>query len=365
MNSEHRDSPSRADREFQELLGSTGGREPVDPRRLAEIKEAIRPAWQQMVEARRAEPVEDLAGVDGEAVPPGARDERSGPRASWSWLAAAAALTLTLGGWWFLRGVGSDVAVPASFTVARAQDAFVVVAGERRRLRAGETLDVGVVVHTESESGAFVSLVDDDVRSIRLAPSGQLALAGERDLELLEGRVYVDHEPSDRGAAGEAPGVSVRTSLGTVHEIGTQFEVELRRGPTQTLHAVVRTGRVLLEAGSVREQARAGQELVLEDGEVARRAVDPASDRWAWVLASAPPFELHNATTDDVLHWLARETGRRLVYASDALEREMQRTAIETGRESVTVDEALAMLPATGIEVRLEGAELRVRDANP
>lgn len=353
MNSERPSKPSRADDEFQELLGSTGGRESVDPRRVAEIKQAIRPAWEQAVRSA-AEDREGAAGTRPSTV------EIHGGSAR-TWLAAAAILIVALSGFWALsrwsRPSGGDL------RVATARGAFVLEAGERRQLVEGVVVGPGSVVVTGQGSSTFVAFVDAEGRSIRLDAAGRLVLAAEHELELLEGRVYVDHET--RPGAIDGPGVSVRTALGTVREIGTQFQVELERGQrSQSLHAIVRTGRVLLEAGSHREQATAGEELVLEGDVLVRRDVDPSSDRWSWVLASAPPLDVTNATTHDVLRWVARETGRRLIYESDDLQVEMGRTAIETGRERVTVEEALAMLPAAGLEVSLEGAQLRVRDAS-
>ena len=357
MKSDQDNKPSRADEEFQELLGSAGARDAVDPRRVAEIKQAMRPAWQEAVSAAESRQAESRSAL-GSTPDRGARGRGGGWKMEWAWLAAAA-LVLGLFGWWSLGPL--DVPAQASYSVAGASDAFVVESGERRVLEAGVSVGAGAVLVTGRHPKAFVTLVDGDRRSIRVDAASRLILAVERELELLEGRVYVDHE-TESGEASAA-GVGVRTALGTVREIGTQFEVELQDGDRgQVLHAVVRTGRVLLESGSVREEAGAGEELVLADGEIRRRRISPSSDRWAWVLASAPPLDLANATTHDVLRWVARETGRRLVYESRDLELEMARTAIESGRNEVTVDEALAMLPTAGLEVSLEGAELRVRD---
>lgn len=355
MNSERPFEDSRSDEEFRDLLGSTGGRESLDAARVAEIKETIRPAWKEAV--RSAAETTGTSGVTDTSViaagSEGTRDVRA-------WLAAATLLALALVGWWWIARSGGAAA--ASFTVAGGSEAFVVESGERRDLMSGRLVEPGAVLVTGRNAGAFVSLVDGDGRSIRLGSAGRLALVSARRLELLEGRVYVDHE--SRPGEGAEQGVSVETALGTVREIGTQFEVQLEtveRG--QVLHAVVRTGRVEFESGAHREQVEAGEELVLEGGTITRRRVEPTADRWAWVLASAPPFDLTDASAHDVLHWVARETGRRLVYESDHLEREMTHTAIESGRQRVTLDEALSMLPAVGLEVSLRGNVLRVRDA--
>ena len=352
MSSKRTTESSRADEEFRDLLGSTGGRESVDARRVAEIKQAIRPAWEQAVQA---------AEGAAERQRPASGSLLGGGR-SWTrgLLVAATVLGLTSVAWWSLTRW--DGSADSTFTVAGARGAFVVDSEPRQLLAPGDSLGVDAVVVTGAEEGGFLSLVAADGRSVRLDAGGRLVLAGEHGLELLEGRVYVDHEssPSERPTRG----FGVSTAVGTVTEIGTQFEVELRPGERgQVLHAVVRSGRVLLEDGSRREHVEAGEELVLEDGKLYRRPVDPASERWAWVLASAPPLELADATTHDLLRWLARETGRLLIYESEELEREMASTAIESGRQRVSVTEALAMLPAAGLEVVLQGAELRVRDA--
>lgn len=59
----------------------------------------------------------------------------------------------------------------------------------------------------------------------------------------------------------------------------------------------------------------------------------PHDPSWDWAAALAPPFDIDRQPLIDFLQWAARETGRELVFTSDAA-----RVAAMVNRLSGTVE---------------------------
>src|SRR5262249_34172922 len=111
------------------------------------------------------------------------------------------------------------------------------------RLRTGEWVETG--------AAARAALRLSDGTSARLDTGSRARPLSATVIELAYGALYLD-------TGRDAKGLEVRTPLGTVHDIGTQFEVRLRDA---SLRVRVRTGIVELRRGDQSIPARPGTEL--------------------------------------------------------------------------------------------------------
>lgn len=233
-------------------------------------------------------------------------------------------------------------------------------------LRVGDVLQVGWDLATGPTDRVAIRLAGGS--SLRLDTGTRVRLVSEKILELQSGGLYVDSEswnepaPNRLAAAGEAdesPGVIVRTPLGEVHELGTQFEVRLQN---EKLRVRVREGLVHLEEGRETHRAEAGAELELDsDGHLSRRTVPVFGPEWAWVLQIAPPFHLEGRSLETFLGWVTRETGWQARYVDPESERSAPEIVLHGSVRGLRPDQALdAVLPTCGMRHRIEKGTLIV-----
>lgn len=187
-----------------------------------------------------------------------------------------------------------------------------------RSLQAGAEVPMGAIVETGP---------GDSTAALRLEGGGSMRLDGETRLHLSSSSAVV----LDRGAvyfdsAGrEDRAVEVRTSVGIVRDIGTQFEVRLVKGDGEadTLQVRVREGRIVLRHGRESHEAGLGEQLTLNaDGSLDRQAIDVYGSQWDWVVRAAPVPEVEGQPLQTFLVWLAREGGWTLQFSNPQLARE-------------------------------------------
>jgi hypothetical protein len=188
--------------------------------------------------------------------------------------------------------------------------------------------------------------------TLRLDGGTRVRIATARELDLQRGAVYI---ASDRPSAN---GVAVRTPLGTVHDVGTQFEV---RVAGDGIRVRVREGRIGLQRGSIMHSAAAGIELdATPDGDVTRRAIPRSGAEWAWVVHAAPPIRLEGLTLAAVVGSVTREEGVTPVW-SDAVARDAASIRLH-GSVALAADEALdSALVASGLTGRIDGDRLVIQ----
>jgi FecR-like protein len=325
------------------LVGEAGKRPELPAEELAWVRQAVRAAW----DARPTSP----------SVTAPAPSRRGAVAAA---LAAGLAAAIGLA-WWWSTVRPRPVVVLASVTAFKGDARAAGAQGDSRPLAVGQSLSGGVELRTAAASGGHPGFV-----SVRLASGGNLRLdAGSRvrllDLRavgLMEGALYVDSGANERAAP-----VVVRTPLGEVRELGTQFTVRLEPGARE-LRVRVREGSVATTAGGDSHTARAGQELVVDHrGRIALRQAAASGADWAWVLASAPPFAGDGRTVAELLAWVTHETGWRLRFEGNA-EREAATAVLHGETGALPPDRAaFALLPGAGLEAELRDGTLIVRAA--
>jgi ferric-dicitrate binding protein FerR (iron transport regulator) len=128
--------------------------------------------------------------------------------------------------------------------------------------------------------------------------------------------------------------------------VGTQYEV---RTHADSIQVSVREGRVLVTAANgSNNTGEAGQMLRLNaNGAVTRTMVAATDPQWQWTLEAAPDFDINNQTLSSFLQWIARETGRRVVYSSPRAEAAAAGVKLRGSIAGLDADAALTAVLST------------------
>lgn len=271
--------------------------------------------------------------------------------------AALAIVTLSSAIWFGLR---PSPAPPPGIEIATLQTmtgSLFVTGSEGRRpvTQTGVRLRSGDRIETPEGSRAAVSM-DRDI-SLRLDWSTSVILHGADRLTLERGAVYVD--------AGTLPRdfpLRVSTSFGSVHHVGTQFEVRLH---DDALGVRVREGAIAIERAGTRWTARAGERLLLaRNRPPERQAIATYGSDWSWIGELARPFPLEGAAVPRFLDWASRELGVRWDYANPAMRHHVEEIVLHGSLEGLTPEEALAaVLPTCGLAFHREGERIVISAA--
>jgi hypothetical protein len=171
-------------------------------------------------------------------------------------------------------------------------------------------------------------------------------------IALQSGSVYVDFDPADRG------NLIVRTPLGELRHVGTQFEVTVN---DREERIAVREGTVRV-TGHASTLVSAGQAIVLDDtGIKATEAVHPYDREWHWVEAATAAPTIEGETGAAFLRWLSRATGKRLIWADDEAAQLAARTTLHGSIENLAIDEAVGtVLGTTLLHARIDATTILV-----
>ena len=293
----------------------------------------------------------DLAG-SGEAPVRGPRPQRSR-----TWAVGALVLLFVLAGvgWQLLRDdAGTAVDAPAAVVeVFLGQATGGTPGGDGLLpLAVGSALGAGDVAETGAIQGeaSGVALRLASGPSVRIDQGSRIQMVSDSVITLDRGAVYVDSR-----RAGDA--IEVRTTLGVVRDIGTQFEVRLvEDDDVAGLQIRVREGRIDLEAGGQHHEAGAGEQLTqLADGELIREAISIHGPEWDWVLSSAAVPELEGLSLGEFLDWFAREGGWTLDYADTETADRARETILHGTNNGLSAREAADLVfLGSGLSYRVD-----------
>jgi len=182
---------------------------------------------------------------------------------------------------------------------------------------------------------------------------------------LVDGSVFVDVPP----VSTQNTRLAIQTPAGTFTHLGTQFQVAVYDGQTQVR---VREGQVSWHSSVGDSVTGAGVELLIDkQGRVTRNQVATTGPVWRWTEVLAAPFEIENRPLADFLQHVARETGRKLVFGTPAVERRAAATIMHGSIDKLTSVEALSAVMATtslryalneeSIRIELEGDAKKTR----
>lgn len=218
---------------------------------------------------------------------------------------------------------------------------------------AGSVLRAGARLRTGGNGAAAITLAGGT--SLRLAPVTEVDLDDDARVNLRHGIVYADSDSRNGGA------IRVVTPAGTASDFGTQFEVRYER---EQLRIRVREGRVELQRDSGRFVADAGTQLAVNAaGDLSRTGIARTGPDWQWAEAIAPTPDFDDQPVDALLHWVARETGYSLRYASAGVAQQAERTILHGRIGQMPPLEALeTLLQTTDLTyVLVDNATIEVR----
>ena len=273
-------------------------------------------------------------------------------------VAATLAASLVIAGGLAWLGTGRGSAPPAAPVAA-----LEVQAGEVTILPAGRVTEgspelvAGAVLATGRDGRVALKLAAG--ASVRLDGESRVRLESARSFGLERGALYVD----SRRIPGQH--VEILTPLGTVTDLGTQFEVRLSAvadGRESELRVRVREGEVRVDTLRGTHRALAGSELVLaSDGGTRRGAVAADDAGWQWAVLAAPAPVIEGRTLESFLDWVSRETGLPWLVVEPRLEGLPGATVLHGSVEGLTPQEALeVVLTGSGLRSERAGGELRI-----
>jgi ferric-dicitrate binding protein FerR (iron transport regulator) len=308
------------------LLRMAGRRHTASPEAEARARASARSEWIALLGARR-------------------RSRRAAV------LAAAAVATVAAVGFLARRrtappSLGSVALCEGTVFQIRGSDRVAVFPGAL--LRPGDVLQTG--------PGGLAAIAFGDGASLRLAPAATVTLESPTRVGLAAGTVYFDSGTARTRRAR----FELRTPVGDVRDIGTQFEARLDSG---RLRVRVREGRVRVDRAGRMSTAPGGTELVLGPGDlVSRRSIPIRGAEWNWVLRAAPPFPIEGRSLEEFLRWASRETARPVRFAPPELEQRAPSIVLHGSIRNLTPDSAVdAVLPTCGLSAQRRGEEIVVR----
>lgn len=324
--------------QIAELLRQVGPRPTVPAEREHRVREAVHLRWNQAIRVRRRQRMAwassaVAAGVTAVVLlTPSLRDQLR------SYLATPVAE----------GSVGTVVAVQGLVWHAPPGTAESLPG---RRLMVEEELEVDTRVEATADARTAIRLADG--RSLRLDRGTRIRFLGPTVIELASGAVYVDSELEPE----QSTPIEIRTALGRVFEMGTQFEVRLL---DEGGRVRVREGAVNLSHEGQAFAVAAGTELSIDrSGSVSRRQVPVAGPHWDWVLEIAPAYELEGSSLPTFLVWVSRETGWSVSYADPTVAATVSGIVVHGSVENLRPDQALeAVLPTCGLTSKLNGGRL-------
>ncbi len=316
------------------LIHLAGARPAVPEERLARVRTVVHGHWRRTVSRERRRGLAMRLGLP---------------------LATAAAVAILVGAGLLLRdrvrGSGASMAPVA--TIVRAEGRVLRLDG--RAAEPGGFLDASAGLTSGADGRA--ALRTGSGASVRVDRGTELRLPAAGVLELERGAIYVD-----TGSFGARGAIEVRTPLGTIADLGTQFEVRLA---DDGLRLAVRSGAASLTRDGHTSSAPAGTRLRVDAGgavETSKVLLD--GEDWDWVQAIAPPFEIEGRTLGDYLDWLERETGRRVSFADPSIAVSSRAIVLHGSTAGIRPgDTPDAVLPACGLRHRLDDGVLVVERA--
>ena len=316
-----------------ELIRSAGKRPEVPDDELLRIRAAAYAGWKERV---------------------GKRPSRRGIGRFMS-LAAAALILMAVGGWYWHRwseGSGAGASIAQCLSVIGAASIQIGSVGEDRPVTAGEEIPAGARLTTSADGR--VALRTQAGYSVRVDVASSVRLLTPSRIGLDAGTVYVDSGPEP---ASEP--LTIVTSLGTIQDVGTQFETRLLGS---ALRVRVREGTVRVNAGSGVHDLTAGSAMELaEDGAVIRAAIPAYGPEWDWIAGVTPMMAVEGRPLREFLEWMARERGWTLTFADDRTSERANTITVSGSIEGLTLDQALETVLATSrLTYRVEQGVLRI-----
>jgi ferric-dicitrate binding protein FerR (iron transport regulator) len=218
-----------------------------------------------------------------------------------------------------------------------------------------QPLSISTPIHAddviETDDASRAALRTADGSSVRIDHASRIHFVTPAAIELIAGAAYIATSDGSRG-------FEVRTSMGIVRDVGTQFEVRLTES---SLRLRVRTGTVEIRRGANVTAAAAGTEATVSTKGTAVRHVPPYGSDWAWTTGLASSFAIEGLSLRAFLEHMAGEEGWTLRYADPTVAEAAGRIILHGSVDGLRAEDALGVALATsGLQYRLRAGELLV-----
>lgn len=308
--------PESNDSSLEELLRAVGARDEPSADAMRDVRAAVHAEWQAMV------------------------DERRRQRRTMAWRIAASLVLAVFIATFAQRFVTPEPVQVASIVNIDGRMMYTADDADAHAGAVGQPVMVGETIQTDASSRTALAFPGG--LSLRADHGTRFTVAAIDRIELSAGALYVD-APSTRASNDS---LTISTPAGSIRHVGTQYEV---RTHADSVQVSVREGRVLVTTpNGSNNTGEAGQTLQLSaNGEVTRSTLTPTDPQWQWTLQAAPLFDIDNQTLSAFLQWIARETGRRVVYASPQAEAAAGEVKLRGSIAGLDADAALAAVLST------------------
>jgi ferric-dicitrate binding protein FerR (iron transport regulator) len=315
--SKQRESASGDDAGIEELLRHVGARDEPSADLMNEVQQAVHAEWRVMLA------------------------ERSRHRRTLAFgLAASIALVVvvaTASFHWLSpdRGPVATIArIDGSLELAASDAEAPVAARVGRQVAVGETL--------RTDARTRIALVFNGGPSLRIDAGSTVEFAAPDRLVLNTGAVYIDSDPS---LPHNDDSLEVETRAGVVRHLGTQYQI---RQDARVVVISIREGRVEIAGSQGANRASAGEVLrISSGGSIERTSISSYDASWRWAVDAAPPFDIDNQPLSSFLNWVARETGKRIVYASAQAQKAAQDVVLRGSIAGLNPESSLSVVLST------------------
>lgn len=272
-------------------------------------------------------------------------------------IAATVAIATLVGGWMVASRFSAMPSAAGLGQLARADYPGVV---ERHLWSRNRPISVGETLRESQDilvgGGARISIAGGG--SLRLTAGTGIFILSDHHIRLNDGDIYVDIPPTP---VRQLPFI-VQTPAGTFTHIGTQFHVAVRGDQTQVR---VREGLVRWQSASGDVVSGAGTQLLIDaQGHATKTDIATTGVDWVWAEALGATFDIENRSLADFLRFIARETGRKLEFASPAVERRASALLLHGSIQRLAPADALsAVMSTTSLRYTLGKTYIRIDSA--
>lgn len=217
-----------------------------------------------------------------------------------------------------------QVAVPA-IEVARLDQSRGAVHFQTGDTNAADNQDTstvlaGQVLQTGRDSAAGLEWLSGG--SLRVDAQTRIEFVAANEIFLHRGRVYFDSF-----GAGPDSALTIRSQYGVVSHVGTQYMTATN--DTQLVISV-REGEVLVQGSSQSQKISQGQRAELSGRNRATITnTNGIGPDWDWVESVAPNISVDGRSAYEFLHWVSRQTGYRIEFASETAEQLARETLLK------------------------------------
>lgn len=267
----------------------------------------------------------------------------------------ALAATVIVGTFAALNLLRTPAPVPVQVASIDKSVGPVYVLGEQAELR--ETGSLKAIMSGQTVvtgAGAGLAVAWGDGGSLRLDQATRVEFTDRESIFLHEGRVYFDSWDATlaSGAAdSDAPVLRLRTGLGQVQHVGTQYMVRIDR---DELVVSVREGEVEIDGDYFDHNAVSGEQVTLSGSQrPSVLTIASSGGDWEWIEQTTPVVDVDGRSLHEFLAWVSRELGLQLAFVGDA--ESVAQDAILRGSIDLRPADALRMrLASTALEWRIE-----------